>query len=74
MILIADSGSSKTDWRVIHKNGEVSQYRGVGFNPYYMTAEEMRELRGALCKGSKSFHEQTHQTFPSETQPQIDPQ
>jgi N-acetylglucosamine kinase-like BadF-type ATPase len=41
MILIADSGSSKTDWRVIHKNGEVSQYRGVGFNPYYMTAEEM---------------------------------
>lgn len=41
MILIADSGSSKTDWRVIHKNGQISEYRGVGFNPYYMTAEEM---------------------------------
>ncbi|MFN3999690.1 N-acetylglucosamine kinase [Algoriphagus sp.] len=41
MILIADSGSSKTDWRVIHKDGKISQYRGVGFNPYYMTAEEM---------------------------------
>jgi N-acetylglucosamine kinase-like BadF-type ATPase len=41
MILIADSGSSKTDWRVIHRNGQISQYRGVGFNPYYMTSEEM---------------------------------
>ena len=41
MILIADSGSSKTDWRVIHEDGKISQHRGVGFNPYYMTAEEM---------------------------------
>jgi N-acetylglucosamine kinase-like BadF-type ATPase len=41
MILIADSGSSKTDWRVIHRNGQISQFRGVGFNPYYMTSEEM---------------------------------
>ncbi|MFN3760115.1 MAG: N-acetylglucosamine kinase [Algoriphagus aquaeductus] len=41
MILIADSGSSKTDWRVIDRDGQISQYRGVGFNPYYMTAEEM---------------------------------
>ena len=41
MILIADSGSSKTDWRVIHRNGKISQHRGVGFNPYYQTSEEM---------------------------------
>lgn len=41
MILIADSGSSKTDWRVIHRDGKISQHRGVGFNPYYMTSEEM---------------------------------
>lgn len=41
MILIADSGSSKTDWRVIHQNGKISQHRGVGFNPYYQTSEEM---------------------------------
>jgi N-acetylglucosamine kinase-like BadF-type ATPase len=41
MILIADSGSSKTDWRVIHSDGSISQHRGVGLNPYYMTAEEM---------------------------------
>jgi len=41
MILIADSGSSKTDWRVIHKDGSVSQHRGVGFNPYYQTSAQM---------------------------------
>lgn len=41
MILIADSGTSKTDWRVIHSDGRISQHRGVGFNPYYMTSEEM---------------------------------
>ncbi|GGF35331.1 N-acetylglucosamine kinase [Echinicola rosea] len=41
MILIADSGSSKTDWRGIDRDGNVSQFRGVGFNPYYQTPEEM---------------------------------
>lgn len=41
MILIADSGSSKTDWRVIHSDKRISQHRGIGFNPYYQTSEEM---------------------------------
>lgn len=44
MILIADSGSSKTDWRVIHKDKKISQYRGIGFNPYYQTGDEMTAL------------------------------
>ena len=43
MILIADSGSSKTDWRVIHRNGQISQFRGIGFNPYYLSVAEMTE-------------------------------
>ena len=41
MILIADSGASKTDWRVINESGEIGQHRGIGFNPNYQTAEEM---------------------------------
>ena len=41
MILIADSGSSKTDWRTIDNSGKVSQIRTVGFNPYYQGLEEM---------------------------------
>ena len=43
MILIADSGSSKTDWRVIDDNGNISQFRTIGFNPFYQTAEQMEE-------------------------------
>lgn len=41
MILIADSGSSKTDWRIIHADLSISQHRGIGFNPYYQTSQEM---------------------------------
>ncbi|PSL04406.1 N-acetylglucosamine kinase [Cecembia rubra] len=41
MILIADSGASKTDWRLINKEGEIAQHRGIGFNPNYQTAAEM---------------------------------
>lgn len=44
MILIADSGSSKTDWRVIADNGTIKQHRGIGFNPTYQTLEEMISL------------------------------
>jgi len=43
MILIADSGSSKTDWRVIDRQGEIQQFRTIGFNPFYQTAAEMAE-------------------------------
>lgn len=42
MILIADSGSSKTDWRVIDDQGEIRQFRTVGFNPFYQSQDEMR--------------------------------
>jgi len=46
MILIADSGSSKTDWRVIREGGKVEQFRTVGFNPYYQKEEDMlKDLR-----------------------------
>jgi N-acetylglucosamine kinase-like BadF-type ATPase len=41
MILIADSGASKTDWRLIDDKGEIAQHRGIGFNPNYQTAAEM---------------------------------
>jgi N-acetylglucosamine kinase-like BadF-type ATPase len=43
MILIAESGSTKTDWRLIHKNGELSSYNTIGFNPYYITESEVLE-------------------------------
>jgi len=45
MILIADSGSTKTDWRLVGENGEVSQFETIGFNPYFITsASVLNEL------------------------------
>ncbi len=40
MILIADSGSTKADWRFITKEGEtVSEFSTMGFNPYFHSSE-----------------------------------
>lgn len=41
MQLIADSGSTKTDWRLLHADGSVGQARTTGFNPYYQTADDI---------------------------------
>lgn len=35
MILVADSGGSKLDWRLLYDNGTIDQATGPGFNPYY---------------------------------------
>ena len=35
MILIADSGASKTDWRMIAANGAIAQAQTIGLSPYY---------------------------------------
>ena len=51
MILIADSGSTKTDWRIIDGQGKIQQAKSNGINPYYQSQEEilkeLQEVRGA---------------------------
>jgi len=44
MILIADSGSTKTSWRLIDTDGEVSQAHTIGFNPYYQNTAEITQI------------------------------
>ena len=40
MILLADSGSTKTDWCLVD-NGQVSlTVKTCGFNPFYQTEED----------------------------------
>lgn len=41
MILIADSGSTKTDWRLISENKEVKSVFTPGINPFYQTEKEI---------------------------------
>ena len=42
MILIADSGGSKTDWRLLLKDGSIKQASVPGFNPYYQSIEDLK--------------------------------
>jgi N-acetylglucosamine kinase-like BadF-type ATPase len=37
MILIADSGSSKTSWSVIDQSNQIASYSSVGLNPYHIS-------------------------------------
>ncbi len=41
MILIADSGSSKTDWRIIEQGKCTSSFQTVGINPYYQQKDDL---------------------------------
>jgi len=52
MILIADSGSTKTDWRLIDKENRIHQFVTQGMNPYFQTTEQISEiLRTELIPG-----------------------
>lgn len=44
MKIIADSGSSKTDWRIIKEDGSISQLKTSGINAYLITDTELTEL------------------------------
>lgn len=49
MILIADSGSTKTDWRIINSEGRISQAQCGGINPYYLdSATILAEIQSVL--------------------------
>lgn len=52
MILLIESGSTKTAWRYITKAHEAFEsFQSAGINPYYQTAEEIRDAqRDTLSK------------------------
>jgi len=41
MILIADSGATKTDWRTIAPDGNIQQARTIGLNPNYQDTDSI---------------------------------
>lgn len=43
MILIADSGSTKTDWCLIYENGKKLEFKSIGMNPYNVSVEEIAD-------------------------------
>jgi glucosamine kinase len=41
MMLIAESGSTKTDWRAVDKTGTIQQFITLGFNPFHQKSESI---------------------------------
>ena len=53
MILIADSGSTKTSWRLIDSENNLTQFKCVGLNPYIMDQNAIiEELRNTFTNVS----------------------
>lgn len=50
MILLADGGSTKVDWRLVEQNKEIKQVYTKGANPFFRTKEDIREELKASLK------------------------
>ncbi|MBX7126496.1 MAG: N-acetylglucosamine kinase [Cyclobacteriaceae bacterium] len=49
MIIIADSGGSKIDWRLLSSNGRIAEAHSTGFNPYYQPVTDLhKSLKSVL--------------------------
>lgn len=46
MILIADSGSTKTEWREVKDGRAGRSYISTGINPFFVTGDEIIRLFG----------------------------
>lgn len=41
MLVVADSGSSKTDWKIFDKRQGLQEIQSIGLNPYFLSAYEI---------------------------------
>lgn len=44
MILIADSGSSKTDWALVENKEKIKFFKSKGINPFFQSSEEVFQI------------------------------
>lgn len=54
MILIADSGSSKTDWILIANDKKISHFNTIGLNPYFTDALNVSHAIQPLISNEKA--------------------
>lgn len=54
MIIIADSGSTKTDWSIVKSPSEVVMVRTQGINPFHQSADKIEEILTCELKPSIS--------------------
>jgi N-acetylglucosamine kinase-like BadF-type ATPase len=53
MILIAESGSTKTDWVLVNDNKEITMFKTMGFNPFFHSGDFIAEE----IQNNKEFYE-----------------
>jgi glucosamine kinase len=67
MILIADSGSTKTDWRLTEGNKTIQQISTIGFNPYFQNtpfiAKELEEKLLPPVNRSETLHNKIEKVY-----------
>lgn len=64
MILIADSGGSKIDWRLVKKDGTIGQANSPGFNPYYQSVDDLvRSVNETLLPQTTNAGEAVEKIF-----------
>jgi len=44
MIIVADSGSTKTDWQIMEKSGRIHEIQTIGLNPYFVNTAQTLEV------------------------------
>src|ERR1051326_2100839 len=44
MMLIADSGSTKTDWRSADEKKNIGQFSSAGLNPYFLSEMQLEQI------------------------------
>lgn len=54
-ILIADSGSTKTNWILMHNAKVVSEYHSLGINPFVQNAIEIENILKEVYEASKMY-------------------
>ena len=61
MLLVADSGSTKTDWKLIEKGVVKALYETIGFNPYIIPSDAvLEELNKSALKAISTEVEEVH--------------
>ena len=60
MILIADSGSTKTDWCIVFNGTPIKRMGTKGINPFFQSEEEIQqELTHSLLRPSRNCSQRT---------------
>ncbi len=52
-IIIADSGSTKTQWNILNSNGDIEELFSIGINPYFINKEDIEKTILRLIDVSK---------------------